>query len=88
MTGALTLSGPPTDHLHAATKDYVDAVSVAAGAAPPAGTALPLTNGTASVGTATAYAREDHRHATDTAGINAAVTAALAGNLTLNAGTF
>jgi hypothetical protein len=60
MTGLLTLSGPPTANLHAATKAYVDGLVVAPG------TANPLMDGTVAVGVATVYSREDHVHPSDT----------------------
>jgi hypothetical protein len=71
MTGALVLAGDPTSPLEAATMQYVDSL-----AAPPAGTLLPLMNGTAAVGVANAWSREDHVHPRDT------------GVMPLNGGTF
>lgn len=64
MSGPLTVVTPPTAPAHAASKAYVDAQAGAA-ATPPA-TANPLMDGTVAVGTATKYAREDHRHPSDT----------------------
>jgi len=60
MTGTLTLSGPPTTNLMAATKNYVDTSVV------PPSTTLPGMDGTAAVGIGTTYARADHIHPTDT----------------------
>jgi hypothetical protein len=71
MTGALVLAGDPTSPLEAATMQYVDSL-----AAPPAGTLPPLMNGTAAVGVANAWSREDHVHPRDT------------GVMPLNGGTF
>lgn len=59
-TTPITLPADPTAALQAATKQYVDAAVV-----PPA-TVAPLMDGTAAVGIATKYAREDHKHPTDT----------------------
>lgn len=61
MLGPLVLFGLPTNANDAATKDYVDTHQGA-----PPGTALPIMDGTAFAGSATAYSREDHRHPTDT----------------------
>jgi hypothetical protein len=48
--------------MSAADKAKLDGITAGA----TAGTATPLMDGTAAVGTSTAYAREDHRHPTDT----------------------
>lgn len=97
MTGALTVL-PPTQPLHPATRAYADALVLAAGSPPPASTLAPAMNGVAAPGSATPYAREDHVHPTDTsryaasnpAGYQTAaqVTAALAGALVFDGGTF
>ena len=60
MTGALTLAADPAANLQAATKHYVD------GNIPAASTSLPVMDGTPSIGVATAWARGDHVHPTDT----------------------
>lgn len=63
MTGLLVLSADPGAALGAATKQYVDARdAVVAAAAPVPATVAPLADGTAAVGVATKYAREDHVH--------------------------
>jgi hypothetical protein len=56
----ILLTAPPASATHAATKEYVDAIAV-----PPA-TVAPLMDGVAAIGTTTKYAREDHKHPTDT----------------------
>lgn len=61
MLGPLVLFGLPTNANDAATKDYVDTHQGA-----PPGSALPVMDGTAFAGAATAYSREDHRHPVDT----------------------
>ena len=62
MTGALTLAAAPTADLHAATKKYVDDSIPTSTAS----TTSPKMDGTATVGTETAFARGDHIHPTDT----------------------
>ena len=57
LTGLLTLSGPPTANLHAATKAYVDGKGSAS---------APLMDGAVAAGVATAWSCGDHRHPTDT----------------------
>ena len=59
LAGKLTVGAAPTNNMDVATKQYVDGAYVPA-------TATPLMDGTAAVGTATKYAREDHRHPVDT----------------------
>ena len=68
MTGPLNVVTPPTAPANAASKAYVDSLTSAIIAAPPA-TVPPLMDGTAAVGVATKYAREDHRHPSDTSKI-------------------
>lgn len=63
MTGALTLSGAPTSNLHAATKKYVDD---SVPSVPSATSTSPKMDGTAAVGSETAWAKGDHVHPTDT----------------------
>lgn len=62
MTGFLTLFGNPTQPLHAATKQYVDAA--AAGVATPPTTTLPAPVGAALTGVELKYAHGDHVHGT------------------------
>lgn len=69
MTGPLTLVTPPTQPAYAASKAYVDAQIGGVPAAIPPATVPPLMDGTAAVGTTTKYAREDHRHPSDTSKI-------------------
>jgi hypothetical protein len=59
LTGALLLAADPAVALGAATKQYVDN-NIRAPA-----TVAPLIDGTAAVGVATKYAREDHVHPSD-----------------------
>jgi hypothetical protein len=59
LTGALLLAADPAVALSAATKQYVDN-NIRAPA-----TVAPLIDGTAAVGVATKYAREDHVHPSD-----------------------
>jgi len=56
----ILLTAAPASPTHGATKEYVDAITV------PAATVVPLMDGVAAVGIATKYAREDHKHPTDT----------------------
>ena len=58
--GRATLGANPTANMDATTKQYVD------NAIPDPATATPLMDGTAAVGNSTKYARENHRHPTDT----------------------
>lgn len=64
LTGALILAAPPTLALGAATKGYVDS-QIAGNLAQPS-TLLPLMDGTATIGSASTYARADHVHPSDT----------------------
>src|SRR5215469_1715960 len=61
MTGLLILSAAPTASLGAATKGYVDALSI-----PTPSSAIPGMDGTGSAGVAVTYSRGDHVHPTDT----------------------
>ena len=68
--------GAISDDKDLVTKEYVDdAVATATGSAP--ATVAPLMDGTAAVGTALKYAREDHVHPTDTSRANFADTVTL-----------
>jgi len=70
LTGPLILAADPTVALGAATKQYVD---VHAAGVP--STTPPLMDGTAAAGTATAYARGDHVHPSDTSRLAVGATA-------------
>jgi hypothetical protein len=56
----ILLTAPPVSATHGATKEYVDGITTG-----PA-TVAPLMDGTATIGTAIKYAREDHKHPSDT----------------------
>jgi hypothetical protein len=56
----ILLTAPPASATHGATKAYVDGITTG-----PA-TVAPLMDGTAAVGTTIKYAREDHKHPSDT----------------------
>jgi hypothetical protein len=81
MTGPLTLAGDPTSPLEAATMQYVDAQA----APPPPATLPPLMDGTAAVGVANAWAREDHVHPRDTS-LMPIVGGTFTGGVAFNAG--
>lgn len=68
VAGKMTVGTAPTADMDVATKKYVD--DHAGGGPSPASTA-PAMDGTAAVGTSTAYARADHVHPSDTAKITA-----------------
>ena len=59
----------------AADKTKLDGIATGAGVAVPPATVAPLMDGTAAVGVATKYAREDHKHPSDTAKLDSATAA-------------
>ncbi|ROO51073.1 hypothetical protein EDC02_5937 [Micromonospora sp. Llam0] len=68
MTGALTLPGPPSADLHAATKAYVDSSGGGGGGTPSDTVTAETSFGqSAAAGAATAYSRGDHTHGTPAA---------------------
>jgi hypothetical protein len=86
--GPALLAADPTLALQATTKQYVDARTTSPAAA------TPLMDGTATVGVATLYAREDHIHPTDTSRasvasvpVASATTPVMDGTATIGVGT-
>lgn len=94
MTGLLTLSGPPTANLHAATKAYVDAapnqtITISGDASGSGTSAITLTLGTvnANVGTFQGLTVNAKGLVTAAANMNYATTAQLGNYLPLTGGT-
>lgn len=68
-TGAVSLSATDVG-AYSKPSTGIPASDIASGVIPVAATAAPVMDGTATVGTSVKYAREDHRHPSDTAKIN------------------
>lgn len=79
LAGKLTLGAAPSANMDAATKQYVDN---AIPSVPSASSSTPAMDGTAAVGSSTAYARADHVHPTDTSRAAVADLAAKADKVT------
>jgi hypothetical protein len=75
-TTTTNASAAATSATNAATSAAGAGSAAAAAIASAAGTATPLIDGTAAVGTSTKWAHEDHRHPTDTSRADAAATTA------------
>jgi hypothetical protein len=73
---ATSATNAATSATNAATSAAAAAATTAAAIASAAGTATPLIDGTASVGTSTKWAHEDHVHPTDTSRADATATSA------------
>ena len=68
-TGVVSLSATDVG-AYSKPSTGIPASDIASGVIPVAATAAPTMDGTATVGTSTKYAREDHKHPSDTAKIN------------------
>ena len=75
-TNATNAATSATNAATSATNAATSAANAAAAVQAAAGTATPLVDGTAAVGTSTKWAHEDHRHPTDTTRADAAATTA------------
>lgn len=72
-TGANTATTQATNAANSATAAATSATNAASAVQAAAGTATPLVDGTAAVGTSTKWAHEDHRHQADTATADARI---------------